>query len=115
MEVVDRAGVHTVYLWSYNDRYLVAEVKNATLSQVNAALSTLFGTDATGLAALASPSETSLRNLRQSSLLAGAMVTAWTYRPLAGITSETDASGITTYYDYDGLGRNFKDIYQISE
>lgn len=113
VEVVDRAGVHTVYLWSYNDRYLVAEVKNATLSQVNAALSTLFGTDATGLAALASPSETSLRNLCQSSLLAGAMVIAWTYRPLAGITSETDASGITTYYDYDGLGR-LREVYRYA-
>lgn len=85
-EVVDRSGMHTVYLWGYNDRYLIAEIKNATLSQVTAIQNSQPGAD-----------------LRTA--LPNSMVSTWSYRPLVGITSHTDAAGITTYYDYDSLGR----------
>ncbi len=40
-----------------------------------------------------------------------AQMTTYTYSPLIGVTSSTDAKGLTTYYEYDGLGRlqNIKD------
>ena len=47
-----------------------------------------------------------LRNLRQS--LPAARVTSYTYKPLTGIASLTDPSGLTTCYDYDDLGRLVK-------
>lgn len=34
-----------------------------------------------------------------------AQMTTYTYHPLNGATSATDANGITTFYEYDGLGR----------
>lgn len=111
IEVADRSGMTTIYLWSYNDRYLVAEIKNATLSQVSNAVSTIFGTTIDGLAVAGSPSPANLRNLRNNANLSGAMVTTWTYTPLIGVTSQTDPSGQSTFYDYDGLGR-LKEVYR---
>lgn len=35
----------------------------------------------------------------------GAQVTSYTHAPLVGITSQTDPSGRTTFYEYDPLGR----------
>ena len=34
-----------------------------------------------------------------------AQMTTYTYRPLVGMTSMTDAKGLTTYYGYDGFQR----------
>lgn len=36
---------------------------------------------------------------------ADAMMQNWTYKPLCGATSSTDAAGRITYYEYDKLGR----------
>lgn len=35
----------------------------------------------------------------------GSQLTSFTYRPLVGITSQTDPSGRTVHYEYDALGR----------
>jgi YD repeat-containing protein len=34
-----------------------------------------------------------------------AQMTTYTYDPLIGMTSQTDAGNRNTYYEYDGLGR----------
>lgn len=36
---------------------------------------------------------------------ADAQMTTYTYDPLVGVTSETDANNVTTYYEYDDLNR----------
>ena len=110
LEVVDRSGVHTVYLWCYNDRYLVAEIKNATLTEVNTALSALSMT-AGGLAIQSGVSTSNLNSLRNSTALSGALITTRTYSPLIGVTSQTDPSSVSTYYSYDSLGR-LKEVYR---
>ena len=109
-EVIGSDGVHTIYLWSYNNRYLIAEIRNATLSQVTSAVSAVFGTSISGLGNSSSPSASGLQALHANNNLSNALVTTYTHKPLVGVTSITDPSGRTTYYDYDGLGR-LKEAY----
>ncbi|WP_330941915.1 hypothetical protein [Bacteroides sp. MSB163] len=110
-EVVSKDGVHTVYLWSYKDRYLIAEIKNATSSQVSAAVSSVFGMTIDALSQVAVPDVTKLKSLRKNTNLKDAFVSTFTYQPLVGVTSMTDPSGMTTYYNYDGLGKLVETYY----
>jgi len=92
--------VHEVYIWGYKNQYPVAKI---------------IGTDYTTAIGLISPVvlnnmnitdiqlRTALQALRTG--LPNALVTTYTYAPLLGITSETDANGRTTYYEYDAFGR----------
>lgn len=93
-------GVNVVYLWGYNGLYPVAKISGSrfdtAMSYVNAAI-------------LINPSsDQQLRdelNRIRVKLAGKAMVNTFTYAPMIGITSETDAAGVTKYYEYDGLGR----------
>lgn len=97
-------GMVTSFLWGYNREYLVAQVENATYAQLVHVLGAATvarlrggnpGTDA--------QMRQLLRPLR--SQLPMARVTTYTHLPLVGVTSQTDPSGRTTTYEYDGLGR----------
>jgi YD repeat-containing protein len=46
-----------------------------------------------------------LSTLRSQSSLAGAQITTYTYDPLVGMKSQTDANNFTSYFFYDKLGR----------
>jgi len=99
-----------VYLWSYNYQYPVAEIRNATYSDVCNKIGN--GNEQTGkttLETIAAKNEpaaadwTTINNLRTQ--LSNALVTTYTYKPLVGIASMTDPRGVITYYDYDVFGR----------
>ncbi len=103
-EVKTKGDVYTSYIWGYNDAYPIAKIENATYSQVSSYVSNLknlsnLDVDVTTENNL----RTALNNLRTS--LPNAMITTYTYDPSFGITSITDPNGITTYYEYDNLGR----------
>lgn len=99
-------GAVTCYLWSYNYQYPIAEIKNATFSEVETAAKTIFSVaNADVLSALATPNETKLKDGSLQKALPNALVTTYTYKPLVGVTSMTDPIGVTTYYDYDDFGR----------
>ncbi|MDX1718526.1 MAG: hypothetical protein R3353_00050 [Salegentibacter mishustinae] len=90
-------GMTVVYLWGYNDQYPIAKIENATSSSVSSAL---------GISNLGNVTESHMsliNDLRAD--LPNAMVTTYTYEPLVGMASLTDARGQTTYYEYDDASR----------
>ncbi len=91
--------VHEVFLWGYGGRYPVARITgtdyNTAVQYVNQAILDNPGSD--------QQLRTELNNLRTN--LPNAFITTWTYAPLTGITSETDARGKTIYFQYDNFQR----------
>ncbi len=104
-------GTTTCYVWAYNKSYPVAKIENANYADVRdvlggaAAIST-FGN-------LSFPTDeavnTFLAPLRTDVRLKNAITNTFTCDLLAGVSSSTDAKGMTTYYEYDGFQR-LKDI-----
>ncbi|MFD2286688.1 hypothetical protein GJU39_22365 [Pedobacter petrophilus] len=111
-EVSTKLGAKTVYLYSYNYQYPIAEIKNADYQSVE----TILGgpTNINNIAA-ANPTNVEIVNwinlLRNSPNLKDAHISSYTYKPLVGMTSQTDPKGMTTYYEYDEFQRlkNVKD------
>lgn len=108
-EVVNADGIHSVYLWGYNGRYLIAEIKNATLAQVKQALNDPNGNIVNTL----TPGGAPINGLRQSALLKDALITTFTHKPLIGVASVINPAGIAIYYEYDALGR-LKETYRLN-
>ncbi|SEL69263.1 YD repeat-containing protein [Chitinophaga rupis] len=94
--------VKEVYLWGYKGVYPVAKIIGTDYSTASAFISNMNILD--------NPSSDQqlrdeLNKIRTGLAATSAMVMTYTYSPLLGITSETDANGRTTYYEYDGFGR----------
>ena len=96
--VVSKAdGPTTVYVWGYEGQFPVAKVENATYTAVENILGTGFDLGSGGL-------NTAQADALRSGL-ANSLVTTYTYDPMVGVTSITDPSGYTMYYEYDGYNR----------
>ena len=93
----------------YSDRCIVAVIEGCTYSQLQAntalkqqlALLETFNTGTESGRNALKACNTAIR----SALPAGMMAVTYTWDPDRGITSETDASGDTTYFEYDSFGR----------
>lgn len=108
LEMSIENGMHTVYVWGYNDLYPIVKIENASYATMTSVQQTLISNvqNATDLD-IDSDTENTLRE-KLSLLRAGfpdAMVTTYTYDPLIGVTSITDPKGYTTFYDYDEFNR----------
>ncbi|WP_257666028.1 hypothetical protein [Parapedobacter tibetensis] len=96
-------GVPVSYVWGYGGRYPVAEIRNATRAQVTGtgfSQAILDNTNSTEAQITAQ-----LNTIRNHANMGKAQVTTYTYKPLYGTSSSTDASGRTIWYEYDGFGR----------
>lgn len=87
-------------LWGYNYSSMIAEIQNATLTQVLSALNL-------SISDLQNQSDEALRTifseLREE--MPNSRITSYTYKPLVGMTSKTDPGGLTTFYFYDAMNR----------
>lgn len=118
-EFTDADGIQYGVIWGYNKQYPVVIAQNTSYSVLAAAISvTLQPTDYTTLedllqAVLDDPSDITDWHdfnevLRNNSTLSDATITSFLHKPLVGKTCETGPGLISTYYEYDGLGRLIK-------
>ncbi len=103
----------TSLIWAYNQTYPVVKAENIDHNTLKAAVEDVAGTsdleafwkNFTDLTYTNSAWNNFNKDLRKMSSLKDAIITTYTYKPLVGITSETDPSGRTMYYEYDNFGR----------
>lgn len=104
-EVKGRNGILTTYLWGYQNSFPIAAVRNASYNDVV----NILGQSLIEALNAESQTDEQLRNsltaLRTHPSLKNAQVDTYTYHPIKGMTSSTDANNITTYFRYDQLGR----------
>ncbi|MBC8643344.1 hypothetical protein H9W95_02255 [Flavobacterium lindanitolerans] len=93
------AGAPVSIIWGYRNSLPVAKIENMAFSALPAALVTQIQ-----LATHAQLPQ-KLEELRTHTALAGAMLSAYTYRPLVGNDTEIDPKGSKISYRYDTFGR----------
>lgn len=86
-------GITTSMLWDSNQTYLMANVEGVPYSVI----SSLDGKNCSY------DSETLRGQLK--ALAPQTIITTYSYKPLYGVTSITDNTGLTTKYEYDTFGR----------
>jgi len=101
LEIQRPGGPTEVLLWGYNGQYPVAKISNSTYIAASNLVNLTMLKEAYDY--YEGDIRAELNKLRTG--LPNALVTTYTYLPNLGLASETDASGKTTYYKYDSLGR----------
>lgn len=96
-------GPREVYLWGYMGSYPVAKILGSSYAAVSAWITPSILNNPTSDLTL----RTHLNNIRTNltSSTSPALVSTYTYKPLVGMTSETDAKGLTRYFEYDHFHR----------
>lgn len=103
-------GPKVNYIWSYEGQYPIAKIENAEYSTVESVLGqTAISTFQNSKRPTDAAINSFLAPLRTSSGLKDALVNTYTYKPLLGISSSTDAGNRSTYYTYD-IHRRLKTI-----
>lgn len=92
-------GLKDVYLWGYKNKFPVAKISNSDYNSVKLIVNQSILDNPTNDDQLRGE----LNKLRGN--LPNALITTYTYKPLVGMTSITDAKGMTTYYEYDAFQR----------
>jgi YD repeat-containing protein len=91
--------VTEVYIWGYNNCYPVAKITGTNYATAIAQINTNVTRNPSSDDVL----RTELNKLRTG--LTNVLVSSYTFKPLIGVTSETDPAGRIVFYEYDLFGR----------
>lgn len=98
-------GVPVTIIWGYNGTLPVARITGADYTTTVGKFSSVTYSSLQSVTDAATL-RTKLHELRSGFASSPAVqVISYTYKPLIGVTSETDPQNRTTYYEYDGFGR----------
>lgn len=110
--ISDHKGNRDVFVWGYNKSKVIAHIKNTNVSSLASkieSLEALSNLDDSNCILNEACSESDLRlalnELRELPNLENALIETYTYDPLIGMTSKSDANGMTIFYRYDGYSR----------
>jgi YD repeat-containing protein len=92
-------GPKDVYLWGYKNKLPVAKISNMDYATISSSVNQSILDNPTSDGQL----QTELNRLR--SIFPLAHILSYTYNPWVGITSEIDAKGMLTSYEYDAFQR----------
>ncbi|HEY9258903.1 RHS repeat domain-containing protein, partial [Chitinophaga sp.] len=92
-------NINECYLYGYKNQYPVVRVVGSDLATVKSFINPSILNDPQSDQQL----RDELNKLRTG--LPAALITTYTFKPLIGMTSETDPAGRTTFYEYDSFGR----------
>lgn len=115
-DIEQKLGKHDAYIWAYNKQFPVVVGENISSGVLKSAVEAAAGTANletfwTGFNSITTNSsqqadwEVFNASLRNNASFTNAQIMTYTYSPLIGMTSQTDPNGVTTYYEYDDLGR----------
>lgn len=98
-----RSGLSTCYLWAYNQQYPIAEIRNADFATIES----ILGTGAISTMENSNPGKVDIDAFLAPLKIAlpQAHILSFSYIPLVGIVSSTDAKGMSTYFEYDEFQR----------
>ncbi|WLD24302.1 hypothetical protein NU10_02560 [Flavobacterium dauae] len=109
LEYKTKDGMVVSQVWGYNDSKLVAELKNVPYANITANASstlTAIKTHSAGATFNEANLATALNSLRTA--FTNAFVTTYTYIPLVGISTVTDANAQKETYQYDDFNRLYR-------
>ncbi|NDV84700.1 hypothetical protein [Bacteroides sp. 51] len=110
IHIIENGALQSVYLWSYRGQQLVAQIANASYTEVSN-IAQYTGLNLSTLTTSSIPSDNDLSKLNTlRTSIPKAQVTTYKYKPLIGIETITDPRGFSTYYDYDTSNR-LKEVY----
>ncbi|SFC85807.1 hypothetical protein SAMN05421747_1412 [Parapedobacter composti] len=101
LQLTERDGITTSYLWGYNALYPVARLRGVDYSSIPSAYTA-------NVQVMNPVSDASLRTFLdglRNHFLGDQEVSSYTYKQYIGLSSETRPNGLTSFYEYDGIGR----------
>lgn len=110
LQYTPEGGTPVSIIWGYNKTQPIAKIENMAYNSIPVEtisnLQTLSNADGDNCTS-STCKEQLLRNGLNTfrNAFPNAFISTYTYNPLLGVTSSTDAKGFTSYYEYDDHGR----------